>query len=68
MLGKYKLLGYGFPSAQMPEVKFPVPVSLLDHIPYKTKKEVELFDHDDEQFECLQPPKEILIQYWYRIW
>ena len=60
MLGKYKLLGYGFPSAQMPEVKFPVPVSLLDHIPYKTKKEVELFDHDDEQFECLQLPKEIL--------
>ena len=48
MLGKYKLLGYGFPSAQMPEVIFPVPVSLLDHNPYRTKKKVELIDHDDE--------------------
>ena len=45
--GKYKLPGYGFPSAKMLEVIFPVPVSLLDHIPNKTKKEGKLFAHND---------------------
>ena len=53
MLGKYKLPGYEFPSAQMPEVIFPVP-SLMDHIPYKPKKEGEIFGHNDEEPECLQ--------------